>query len=589
MKRRIPYFDIFLILFISIIISVSLLSYKRINNLISSSEWVNRSDAIVFKLEKVFSLIKDAETAQRGFLLTRDSSFLEPYYIAIPKIPALMRELDSLTRTDPVQHEKIKSLQKILILKTLHIKSLIVSPEWKANLLPVLRKGKILMDEIRKTISELEVNEQKLLAKRTEIRDNYISITPASSLALILFTLLVVILSFIKIRKDKADISKSNEELIRVKTYLQAILDSSSDIIMTFDEKLYYTSINNAGETYLNHSREELIGKNPFEMYPQARNTERHFLMLKALEGETNQIDSIGTVVNSEKKIQTTFIPLVVDGKIKGVLNIAKDITSLEKANETIRRTNVLLEEKNTELEEANTGLMSFNYIASHDLKEPLRKIQTFAKLLVDLESQKLSESGKYYFDRMISSAIRMQSLIEALLNFSKTHVNNIDFEPTDLNAVMDDLKKEFEEPLAALKGTLEYDHLPVIMAVPLLINQLFANLISNSIKYSKKTEAPEIKISYEKVSQVTVQNKLIRKEFWKISVKDNGIGFSQQYADKIFELFQRLHSGSKDYDGTGIGLTICKKLVQNHKGFIYAESAVGEGSTFIIFLPVVV
>ncbi|PBQ34061.1 hypothetical protein CNR22_20525 [Sphingobacteriaceae bacterium] len=586
MKRKTPFFDLILLLFVFIIIAVSLLSFKRINDLIRSSDYVNHSNALVLRLEQVFSLIKDVETGQRGFLLTRDSSFLIPYHRALPKIPMLMYELDSLSKDNVIQHEKIKTLDKILALKIVHINSLISSPEWKANLKPVLKKGKILMDMIRYKVVEIEEIEQVLLAKRITVRDNYISITPAFSLSLITFTLAIIIVSFFKIRKDKSDIYRKNEELTGIKTYLQAILDSSSDIILTFDEHLNYTSINNAGEKYLQHTRSELIGKNAFDMYPQARNDQRHKYMLKALEGETNQIDVIATVVNENIKIQSTFIPLWIEGRIVGVLNLAKDITSLEKANETIRNTNDLLAQKNEELQEANNSLVSFNYIASHDLKEPLRKVQTFAKLLMDAENEKLSDNGKHYLDRMVSSTARMQALIEALMDFSKTHVTNVHFQPVDLNVIFDELRKEYKDALEKIRGSMDYQKLPVIKGAAPLISQLFSNLISNAIKYSKKNEPLKITIAFDKVNDVTIQGKLYKKAYWKFVVQDNGIGFNQNYAEKVFELFQRLHSSSKNYEGTGIGLTICKKLVQNHKGFIYAESEPNVGSKFVVFIP---
>jgi|GEM_PF-3304854 len=587
MKRKSWFFDLFLTLFVFIIICISVLSFKRINDLINSSVWVNKSNTLVFKLERLFSVIKDAETGQRGFLLSKDSSFLQPYYQALPVIPKLIHELDSLTGNNSGQNKKLKKLGETITARVNHLKDLLYQPPQDSTIISAMKKGKGMMDQIQAEMKDIEHYEQDLLNEHVAVHDNYTSITPAFSLALIVFTLCIVFISFFKIRKDKADISKKNEELVAIKTYLQAILDSSSDIILTFDENLNYTSINNAGEKYLNRSRSELLGKNPFDLYPETRNTERHHLMLKALKGETSHIESLGTSADPQMKIHTTFVPLVVEGKIRGILNIAKDITSLEKANETVRKTNELLELKNLELEEANNGLLSFNYIASHDLKEPLRKIQTFARLLTELEKEKLSAESKYYFERIINSAARMQTLIEALLDFSKTQFNATNFEPTDMNLILDDLRKEFREPLALKNGILEHEILPTINAIPALISQLFSNLISNSIKYSKKEEPPRITICCEKVNKIKIQGRIIHKDYWKFSVTDNGIGFNQQYADKIFELFQRLHGNSKNYEGTGIGLTICKKIVQNHKGLIYAESELGKGSTFFILIPV--
>jgi len=243
------------------------------------------------------------------------------------------------------------------------------------------------------------------------------------------------------------------------------------------------------------------------------------------------------------------------------------------------------LETKNLELENANAELASFSYVASHDLQEPLRKIQAFSKRIIVNDGEKLSDTTKDYFNRIEAAAGRMQNLIESLLNFSRTNIAEITFEPTDLNVTLLDVKNVLNDTLTQNNAVIDAPTLPTLNAVPVQMNQLFLNLISNSLKYSKPTVAPIIKITADKVSiNEIVEGVKLNGTFWKIAFSDNGIGFEQQYESKIFEVFQRLH-GKTEYEGTGIGLAICKKIVQAHKGVISATGQLGVGATFTFYL----
>ncbi|MBC7850035.1 MAG: PAS domain S-box protein [Chitinophagaceae bacterium] len=246
-----------------------------------------------------------------------------------------------------------------------------------------------------------------------------------------------------------------------------------------------------------------------------------------------------------------------------------------------------ILEAKNLELERQNAELASFTYIASHDLQEPLRKIQAFSTRLVDQELENISEIGKDYFARITSAASRMQHLIKALLSYSRTNSSESDFLPTDLNHLLDEVKMELKEEIEETGATIESNELPVLNLVPLQFHQLMMNLILNSIKYRREDAEPRIRIRAELVTALPdkEENNETNSKFWKLSFEDNGIGFEQKYAGKIFDLFQRLH-GRAQYEGTGIGLAICKKIVQHHHGFIAASGRPGNGATFSLFLP---
>ncbi|HEY1040158.1 MAG TPA: ATP-binding protein, partial [Bacteroidia bacterium] len=280
-------------------------------------------------------------------------------------------------------------------------------------------------------------------------------------------------------------------------------------------------------------------------------------------------------------------------GKPYKIAGTAQDITKevllnkeIKEREEKLEELNISLNQKNIALERSNKELTSFSYVASHDLQEPLRKIKTFSNLILEKE-QNMSSEGKEWFERIMVSAGRMQKLIEDLLSFSRTQIYENILNPVDLNSILGDIKILHAESISEGRLILNNDTLPVITGVQFQLQQLMENLISNSIKYGKPGEAVEINIHYELVQGKNVPSLIAaeNKKYHRICITDNGIGFDQQYADRIFEIFQRLH-GKNEYSGTGIGLSICKKIVENHLGHISAEGKINEGATFTIYLP---
>ncbi len=274
--------------------------------------------------------------------------------------------------------------------------------------------------------------------------------------------------------------------------------------------------------------------------------------------------------------------------KLATVGIIVTDQTQKKQDEKTILRYQRELEHINAELEKNNAELTSFTYIASHDLQEPLRKIQTFCDLILSNSNEPLPDKTLDYLQRVMKSTKRMKNLISSLLNYSRMNTRGMEFELADLNGILDEACNNIHEQIEESQTVIQREQLPVVNCVPLQINQLFTNLIMNSIKYKRDGIAPVIQISSRRVQpdEINISDiSLNETGYWKISVSDNGIGFEQKYADKIFELFQRLHS-RVEYEGTGIGLSICKKVVQNHKGFILANGKPGLGAGFEIYLP---
>jgi PAS domain S-box-containing protein len=246
------------------------------------------------------------------------------------------------------------------------------------------------------------------------------------------------------------------------------------------------------------------------------------------------------------------------------------------------------LERNNMELEKMNKELQSFTYISSHDLQEPLRKIQTFASQIIDRESENLSDFGKDKFQRMQNAAKRMQTLINDLLSYSRTNTQERIFEKTNIAEIIDEVKEDLKEELELKNAIVENVQPCEISIIPFQFRQLIYNLISNSLKFSKPDTIPVIKIKSEIHHVKNSENNFTNEgSYCHISISDNGIGFDQQYNTKIFEVFQRLH-GKEKYNGTGIGLAIVKKIVENHNGYITAKGEPDDGATFDIYFPIV-
>ncbi|MCK0188385.1 ATP-binding protein [Arenibacter sp. F20364] len=294
-----------------------------------------------------------------------------------------------------------------------------------------------------------------------------------------------------------------------------------------------------------------------------------------------------------EKKIISNFTYRIItkNGKVKHLQNsghflktefigVVKDITK-ELKNEQ------KLKDKNLELKRTNSELESFNRVASHDLQEPLRKIQMFISRIMDSDSGSLTKQQAEYIDKVKSSANRMQTLIKYLLSYSRINKKKKDFVNVDLNLVMEKVQEDLEASIKETGVEFVLEDLPEVKGVPFQIEQLFNNLISNSIKYHSILETPKIEISCKKLERTEIPYDFQKKAklYYCISLKDNGIGFDQVNSHKIFELFQRLHQ-KNEYSGTGIGLAICKKIVEKHKGHIVAHGQINKGATFNIYLP---
>jgi signal transduction histidine kinase len=451
---------------VAVLLSISVFLYLSFSNLFTSYNLLNRSNSITLKLEQIISYLKDAETSQRGFLLTSDSMYLEPSRYSERKVWQLMTELDNLI-SEPKQEQNFAELKRLTLQRFQRLASTAVyySRDYdQSRKQTALLQGSVTMDKIRLLVNKMQEEQLNAYVESDKERKAYSRFTPVLAIALIITALIIISAAFYQLSRQLA----------------------------------------------ISHDFQEQLFKN-----------------------------------------------------------------------------NIDLEEKKSELEQSNEELESFNYIASHDLKEPVRKIKTFSSMIMDADYSKLSEKSKHNFQRLVFAADRMQLLLNDLMAYTRVSAAKDDFTEVDLNKIIYLLCESMKESIEENRATIEVKDLPIIKAIPFQITQLFENLISNSLKYRKDDESPYITIQSYMVSRKEHPDLFTNgdEHYHKIIYSDNGIGFSQEYADKVFELFSRLHN-QNNYPGTGIGLTICKKIVQNHRGFIKAHSEQNKGTTFEIYLP---
>jgi PAS domain S-box-containing protein len=376
------------------------------------------------------------------------------------------------------------------------------------------------------------------------------------------------------------------EELKRRSQFAETILDVSTNRITVFDREYKFVAWNKRCEELHGVPKEKVIGKTIFEMFP---GIEHYPVFMDAQEQALNGKYVHIPVVRDDysgKHLELFYVPLKNEsGETYAVVNIMHDVSNYVRNSEELEALNKKLEAKNIELEQKNEEITGFAFVASHDMKEPLRKIHTFADWLIETEKEWLSPQGKTILEKMDASVKRMEQLIDDILVLTKIHSDHLKEDDVDLNKVLKDVKDEMSDKIQQTSTIIEAKKLPVIKGNRHQVFYLFQNMVSNAIKFQKPGTVPHITITSEVVSGSEVPINEPKEEYLKISFADNGFGFDQRYAKKIFQVFQRLH-GKQEFEGTGIGLAICKKIMENHQGLITVESEPGKGSVFNCFFP---
>lgn len=362
---------------------------------------------------------------------------------------------------------------------------------------------------------------------------------------------------------------------------INSIINTAVDGIITINEQGVIEMFNPAASRLFGYLPLEVIGKNIRMLMPEPDRSRHNQYMENYHNTGVGKIIGIGREVTAMRKDGTTF-PIILGVSEVNLPNrtiytgLIHDISDQKMAEEQLRR-------YAAELERSNSELQDFAYVSSHDLQEPLRKIQSFGDRVLTKEYDKLSDVGKDYIMRMLNAAARMQNLINDLLSFSRLTTKAKPFVLVDLNKKLQNVLSDLEVSIEKSGAVIDAGQLPEIEADPTQMRQLFQNLISNAIKFRKEGERPHIKVYSKNLQRQAHLTATPGDEKVEIYFEDNGIGFDEKYLDKIFAIFQRLE-GQK-YEGSGIGLAICRKIAIRHGGDITAQSEPGNGATFIVTL----
>ncbi|WP_223267159.1 CHASE3 domain-containing protein [Polaribacter sp. IC073] len=563
-------------------------AYKHIQKLIKSFDLVAHTYEVNIELERILTYLLDGETSQRGFLISKDTVFLEPFFTGRENTNNSFAKLKELTKQDTIQQNNLRALTVLIDENLKNIdQSFKYSDEDNLNSKEfdlLLIDGKNTMDAIRLEINKMIAYQNKLLHLRKELNSKSLTNTPLIIYSILIIALLLLLLTYSRISRNLKIFKFKNEqlEIFKESTNQSEIVSKHGNWTWFVEENRFEFSDN----LY------RLLSEQPqsfeatltnFTAFVHPEDVEKFKNQIQKMMEEENLPFIYYKVVQKNGNIRHFKAygkTLINDDGQKRLLGTTADITD---EIENYR----LLEERNLELERNNKELSSFNYVASHDLQEPLRKIQTFISRLEDKEAINLSEKGTLYLKRIKNSSTRMRLLIDDLLQFSRTNKSEEVLEVTNMNILLENAKQELAEIISEKGAIITSDAIPVLTVISFQIQQLFINLIGNSLKYSKTKTVPTITISYSKVDANKISKlKNTKYNYYHcITFADNGIGFDQEYAENIFVLFSRLHN-KNEYSGTGIGLSICKKIVENHQGCIYAEGQLNEGAVFEVFLP---
>lgn len=383
----------------------------------------------------------------------------------------------------------------------------------------------------------------------------------------------------------------TQDELEAQRKLNAAIAGSTPDLVYAFDLDYKFVYANRALLDMWGSTWERSIGKGLLENGYEPWHAEMH-------EREIDQVVATKSSIRGEVSFPHAtlgrriydyiFSPIFNEnGEVEFIGGTTRDISDIKRTEEALKQSEEkfraltqslekLVAERTKELQRSNEDLQQFAHVASHDLKEPVRKIRTFANRLITDASTKFSAESRTYVEKIESAAERMYSMIEGVLRYSMMTNLQEDITAIDLNNVLNQIESDLEVKIQERNASVRYSNLPVIEGAPVLIYQLFYNLVNNSLKFAKKDQPVQIIITARSMTEDSTT----------IEVADNGIGFSQEYAENIFHTFTRLNPKDK-YEGTGLGLALCKKIVERHGGTITATSAPNEGAVFTIILPI--
>jgi PAS domain S-box-containing protein len=570
------------VLSISIIVvsAIGGLSYINARSADRASAALTTARSVVKLDNELLSAIKDAETGQRGFLLSGQEQYLDPYNRALSAVPGLLSQLESATRSTPDQNQQVKRIEPLVAVKFAELKQTIDLRRSNntAQALAIVNAGtgKAAMDEIRVRCQTLyQLADQRLLRfdAIASLNTSRLRIVATVGSGLLLAFLLITIATVFRglDRRDELFAQAfANEKRLAV------TLASIGDAVIATDASAKITILNPVASQLTGWREEDARGRHISEVLRMVNETTRDAVenpLLRALaEGKAVGLANHTKLIardGGEVFIDDSAAPIRNEGGviIGGVL-IFRDISEQRQSEYEITQSRIALQRSNEELQQ-------FAFVASHDLKSPLRLVNTMAQLLEKRFGDKLGPDGSAMVSHITEATDRMTRLIEDLLSLAtETALPAQTLQATPMQDVFNMVCAGLREEIEVAGATITAGPLPLVAARDTHVLLVLQNVLSNAVKY-RDTVPPDIEVSAVRENSE-----------WIISVKDNGIGIDPRYFEQIFEPFKRLHG--REYEGTGIGLWSCKKIVSGYSGRIWVESPAGKGSTFFFSLPAV-
>ncbi len=561
-----------------LLIGVGFLSWRNSVRLAETHRLVAHTHEILQNLEDLQRRLSDAEAGQRGFLLTGEESFLAPYKGALKSVREMVVTLKTVTADNPTQQKSLEEMgplieQRIEIMdRRIHTRR----TEGLASVTTptVLREGEQLMNDIGRLNDRMEEEETRLLQiRRAAAEETFQRFARIGSVAGIV-SVVIFALIFAALMRENANRRESEKALAASELRFRSLTENVKDYaIFMLDSEGKVATWSKGAEKFKGYKSEEIIGKHFSTFYPPedlaAKKPERE-LGTALAEG---RVEDEGWRVRKDGSRFWAYVTITAlrdkDGNLLGFSKITRDMTERKKAEEKLKETVDELNRSNAELEQ-------FAYVASHDLQEPLRAVSGCVQILQRRYTDKLDAKASELIQHAVEGSVRMQTLINDLLAYSRVSSKAQPLEEVDSGKVLKNTLLNLRAAIEESHAQVIYNGLPAVFADPAQLSQLFQNLVGNALKY-RGDLPPEIRVDAV----------LEDDAHWRFAVRDNGIGIEPQYFERIFRLFQRLHT-RREYTGTGIGLALCKKIVERHGGRIWVESKPEKGSTFYFTLPAI-